>query len=181
VPRDGELGAGLAVTIARLGDGVVLGPPDKGKVNVRIGALRSTVDVADVRVLDVADLKAKPRANDPVRTRAGGARWGEARPASPGEGGREGPPGDDGGYARTVDGTLDLRGERVDAALARIDKFVDDALLSEREVLCLLHGHGTGVLRQAVREHCGAHPAITKMRPGTPPEGGDGVTLLWLS
>ena len=83
-------------------------------------------------------------------------------------------------YARTVDGTLDLRGERVDAAFDRIDKFIDDSLLASREVICLLHGHGTGALRAAVREHCNAHPMVAKLRPGTPPEGGDGVTLVWL-
>lgn len=169
-PRDGELVAGLAVVVARLGDGILLGPPERGKLAVRIGTMRSTVDVADVRVLDDRARQANAdRAAPPPRP-----------PRSPGAPPDPASEAAESTYARTVDGTLDLRGERVDAAFDRIDKFIDDSLLASREVICLLHGHGTGALRAAVREHCNAHPMVAKLRPGTPPEGGDGVTLVWL-
>jgi DNA mismatch repair protein MutS2 len=43
-----------------------------------------------------------------------------------------------------------------------------------------VHGHGTGVLRSAIRERLSAHPAAKRARPGEPSEGGDGVTVVLL-
>jgi DNA mismatch repair protein MutS2 len=137
--------------------------------------MRSTVDVADVRVLDDRARKDAERATPPRPPRSPGT-----PAANPDDGSDPAGGAAESTYARTVDGTLDLRGERVDAAFDRIDKFIDDSLLASREVICLLHGHGTGALRAAVREHVSAHPMVAKLRPGTPPEGGDGVTMVWL-
>ncbi|MSP17181.1 MAG: endonuclease MutS2, partial [Myxococcales bacterium] len=81
---------------------------------------------------------------------------------------------------RTPDLTLDVRGERVDDALARLDRFLDDALLGSREAVFVIHGHGTGALRDAVRRHADGHMGVSRLRPGAPRDGGDGVTVIWL-
>jgi DNA mismatch repair protein MutS2 len=82
--------------------------------------------------------------------------------------------------ARTSDATLDLRGMRVDDALSEVDRFVDDSLLAHREVVFVIHGHGTGALRDAVRVHLKMHAAVARWRPGQEKEGGDGITVAWL-
>ena len=60
-------------------------------------------------------------------------------------------------------------------------RILDDSLRSDREAIFVIHGHGTGALRNAVRQHLKPHPAATQRRPGEPGEGGDGVTIAWLS
>ncbi|MBI5480540.1 MAG: Smr/MutS family protein [Deltaproteobacteria bacterium] len=79
---------------------------------------------------------------------------------------------------RTVDNTLDLRGERVDDAIRMTEKFIDQALQADREVIFLLHGHGTGVLRAALREHLAGLVSVRSLRAGVPEEGGDAVTVV---
>ena len=82
--------------------------------------------------------------------------------------------------ARTIDSTLDVRGQRVDEAVANVDRFVDESLLAGRDVAFVVHGHGTGALRAAIRAHLATHAAIESARPGEQNEGGDGVTVAFL-
>jgi DNA mismatch repair protein MutS2 len=82
--------------------------------------------------------------------------------------------------ARTVDTTLDVRGNRVDDAVAQVDRFVDESLLAGRDAIFVVHGHGTGALRSAIRSHLQTHKGIEKLRPGEQAEGGDGVTVAFL-
>ena len=75
---------------------------------------------------------------------------------------------------------LHLRGERVEPALARLDDYLDRSLLGSRREVRIVHGHGTGQLRSAVREHLRGHPAVASQRPGAPEEGGNGATVVVL-
>ena len=79
---------------------------------------------------------------------------------------------------RTPDVTLDLRGERVDEALARVDRFLDDGSMQGRSVVFILHGHGTGALRKAVRQHLRESPYVQEFHSATRSQGGDGVTAV---
>jgi DNA mismatch repair protein MutS2 len=75
---------------------------------------------------------------------------------------------------------LDLRGERVEAALQRLDSFIDDAVLSNVPWVRIIHGKGTGRLRTAVREALRAHPNVADIEDGKDGEGGWGVTVAHL-
>jgi len=86
----------------------------------------------------------------------------------------------DGGGAPDVPAELHLLGQRVEPALAALDDYLDRALLSARPDVRVVHGHGTGRLRDAVREHLRSHPAVAGQRPGAPNEGGDGATVVTL-
>jgi len=72
---------------------------------------------------------------------------------------------------------LDLRGQRADDALDQLERYLDAAYLAGLPFVRIIHGKGTGKLRQAVRESLGAHPHIMSFQPGAQNEGGDGVTV----
>ncbi|PAE42018.1 endonuclease MutS2 [Bacillus sp. 7884-1] len=73
---------------------------------------------------------------------------------------------------------LDLRGERYEAALLRVEKYIDDALLSNYPRVSIIHGKGTGALRQGVQEYLRSHRSVKKIRFGEAGEGGSGVTIV---
>jgi len=76
---------------------------------------------------------------------------------------------------------LKLIGSRVEPALEELDRYLDRALLSSRRQVRVVHGFGTGRLRQAVRELLGSHPAVAGYRAGEKNEGGDGATVVTLN
>ena len=82
--------------------------------------------------------------------------------------------------ARSVASSLDLRGARVEEALEALDRYLDDASLAGLEQVLIIHGLGTGALRDAVRVQAGASPLVKSLRPGERGEGGDGATIVRL-
>lgn len=82
--------------------------------------------------------------------------------------------------ARSVASSLDLRGARVDEALEALVRYLDDASLAGLEQVTIIHGLGTGALRDAVREQAGSHPLVKDFRAGGRGEGGDGATIVRL-
>jgi DNA mismatch repair protein MutS2 len=75
---------------------------------------------------------------------------------------------------------LDLRGQRVDEMTPRLEKHLDDAFLAGQAFVRIIHGKGTGALRQAVRQQLRQHPLVKSQRPGADGEGGQGVTVAYL-
>ncbi len=75
---------------------------------------------------------------------------------------------------------LDLRGERFEDALMKVEKYIDDALLAGYPRVSIIHGKGTGALRVGVQEYVKNHRSIKKARYGEASEGGTGVTIIEL-
>ena len=75
---------------------------------------------------------------------------------------------------------LNLIGCRVDEALSRAEKHLDQVLMGERRVVRFIHGHGTGQLRRAIAGFLAAHPLVQRVSPAAPEEGGSGVTIAEL-
>jgi DNA mismatch repair protein MutS2 len=75
---------------------------------------------------------------------------------------------------------LNLIGKRVDEALTLLEAFVDQAVLAGEREIRVVHGLGSGVLQQAVREFLGRHPQVATWRSGAPHEGRDGATIAEL-
>lgn len=73
---------------------------------------------------------------------------------------------------------LDLRGERYENALLRVEKYIDDALLAAYPRVSIIHGKGTGALRQGVQEYLRNHRSVKNIRFGEAGEGGSGVTVV---
>ncbi|MBR1425229.1 endonuclease MutS2 [bacterium] len=74
--------------------------------------------------------------------------------------------------------TLDLRGYRMEEALDEVENYLDQASLANLTPVYIIHGHGTGVLKQAVRDYLANSPYVAKFRPGNENEGGDGVCVV---
>lgn len=76
--------------------------------------------------------------------------------------------------------TIDLRGMRVDEALQHMDQSLDEMERRGINVAIIIHGHGTGAMKQAVREHLKMSIYVSDFRRGDMGEGGDGVTVAKL-
>jgi DNA mismatch repair protein MutS2 len=155
-----ELRVGMPVYVERLGVVAEIEElPERGQVRVRAGALALRVAVEELRRAPATKVKRAP-VQAPVAQRQAPA---------PSEIGRS---------IRTMANTCDLRGQRVDEALEQLDRFIDALSLSSESVGFVLHGHGTGALKQAVREHLALSSRIDAHRAAITDEGGDAFTVF---
>lgn len=81
---------------------------------------------------------------------------------------------------QTIKMELDLRGERYEDALIKLEQYLDQALLSNYEQVTIIHGKGTGALQKGVQQYLRRSKAVSSFRGGTPSEGGFGVTVVEL-
>lgn len=154
-------------------------PPVKKGSRVWVARLRAEADVLEVLpdhtirvqagpmklVVDASELR--PVTPEPPRKPAVAAKGSD-------------PPGLDAAI-QTSDNTCDLRGLRADDAIAMAVQFLDRAIGASRRVCFLLHGQGTGALKDAVRKELRDSPYVRYWRPGQHSEGGDGVTVAWIT
>ena len=75
---------------------------------------------------------------------------------------------------------LDLRGKRADEVVPELDTYLNDVFLSQLGQVRIIHGFGTGTVRQIVRDTLASHPLVKSFRYGEKVEGGDGVTVVEL-
>jgi DNA mismatch repair protein MutS2 len=157
---------GQSVVLRRLGQSaVVVAEPDAdGRVTVQAGVVRLRVDLGDLAAAPAgatprvsALTRQAPVAGAAVRQTADGAQLRGAERAS---------------------AELDVRGMRADEALAALDRWLDAALLAGLDEGRVIHGKGTGALRQAVAEALAGRPYVADFRLGHVGEGGDGVTVV---
>lgn len=76
---------------------------------------------------------------------------------------------------------LDLRGRRADDALDALDRYLDAAFIDGLPFVRIIHGKGTGRLREVVRQALGQNPHVRSFEPGGEKEGGEGVTVAMLA
>jgi DNA mismatch repair protein MutS2 len=75
---------------------------------------------------------------------------------------------------------LDLRGMRAEDALDSLDHYLENAFLAGLPFVRIIHGKGTGRLRQVIRDALRASPHVSRHESGSEKEGGDGVTVAHL-
>jgi DNA mismatch repair protein MutS2 len=179
---------GAKVFVPRLrADAEVLDVLSDGQLRVAAGSLKLTVARRDVRVIVDAPAKdaagravpgARPGARVP-RLRSSHMRSGVA-PARPTVGASPGAGSDD-VVLQTQDNTCDLRGLRVDDAWPMLETFLDRAMNESQRAVVVVHGHGSGAVRDRVRDELKRSRYVERFRPGQQHEGGDGVTIVWLA
>ena len=129
-------------------------PNSKGKCFVQMGILRSEVSVSDLELLEQETKAAKKEASI---THARNMKMAKAMTISP---------------------EINLIGKTVDEALGLLDKYLDDAYLAKLHQVTIIHGVGTGALRNAVQNHCKKSKYVKSYRMGEYGEGGYGVTVV---
>jgi DNA mismatch repair protein MutS2 len=149
---DGPLQVGDRVWVPSLqASGEVVSAGDH-EVEVKVGGFRVKLGLSRVELRQRGE---QPAVQLP-------ARGSEPRPSSPGM-------------------ELDLRGMTVDDMLIELDRYLDHAYLSGLPFARIIHGKGTGALRQAVREELRGHPLVSSFKAGENNEGGEGVTVVKLA
>ena len=124
-------------------------PDKKGKVLVSIGLMKTKVDIKKLAKTDKKINKALKKVSVSF---------------------------DD--MTQTLSNRLDIRGMRAEDAIDFLDKQFDMASLRNLREIIVVHGHGTGALKSAVRNYLSSSPYVAKFRPGGDGEGGDGVSVV---
>ncbi|HLN80154.1 MAG TPA: Smr/MutS family protein, partial [Thermoanaerobaculia bacterium] len=76
---------------------------------------------------------------------------------------------------------VNVIGRRLDEAIEEVEKALDAALAAGADRFRVVHGHGTGRLRDGLRDHLRKHPAVSRLRAADPREGGNGATIVELA
>jgi DNA mismatch repair protein MutS2 len=150
-----KLEIGAKVYVPRLrAEGVVVEAAQKAKLLVAVGAMKLWIDRKDLRAPTPGTADAPQVTRVHVNT--------------------------DDHVMRSTENTLDLRGLRADDALAMLDSFIDRLYSGPNRVGFVLHGHGTGALRAAVRDHLREIQYVRESRPADEADGGDALTVFFL-
>ena len=156
-PREGEalqsVQVGDTVEVTTLGTKAVILtlPNTKGECTVQAGALKLKANIKDMRTAKPdAPKKQKSAANRVIVS------------------------------ARPVETECDVRGCNLEEALMSVDLFLDGAVMNRLKLVSIIHGKGTGILRQGIHKHLKKHPAVQEFRLGRYGEGEDGVTIVTL-
>jgi DNA mismatch repair protein MutS2 len=149
----GPVEVGDRVYVASLrASGEVLSISPNGDADVQLGKFRLKLPV---KRLELRQKAVKEATSAPISVRTG------PLPPSPGM-------------------ELDLRGERVEEGLEKVERYLNDASLARLPWVRIIHGKGTGAMRDAVRTLLKSHPLVRDTRSGGDGEGGDGVTVARL-
>jgi DNA mismatch repair protein MutS2 len=146
-----EVGDRVFVPTLQAG-GEVLAVSANGEADVQLGKFRLKLPL---KRLELRQKAVKETLSTPIKFRGG------ALPESPGL-------------------ELDLRGDRVEEGLDKLERYLNNASLSRLPWVRIIHGKGTGAMREAVRTALKNHPLVREARTGDMGEGGDGVTVARL-
>ncbi|MBR4029856.1 MAG: Smr/MutS family protein [Clostridia bacterium] len=135
--------------------GTVLSPPDKkGMVLVQTGILKITVPVSSLRESNQNEGKKIAEQYTATRRIAG--------------------------KTQVISPELDIRGKYAEEGVSELERFIDDAVVANLKTVTVVHGKGTGALRQAVHDFLKLNPYVDEFRIGKYGEGDMGVTVIHL-
>ncbi len=135
--------------------GIVVTEPDSsGNLFVQVGIMKTKINISKLRLIEKEKVtyNSKKISAKNIESRA----------------------------TRQIKLELDIRGYACDEGLPEVDTFLDNAVMSGMHLVTIIHGKGTGVLKNAVRQHIKSHPLVKSYRKGVYGEGEDGVTVVEL-
>lgn len=146
-----NLKPGDAIKILSLDQkGTVLTKPDsKGELQIQVGILKFNTHISDLRIIDEPISQVFEQQQREIKLRN-----------------------------LSISLELDVRGQTLDEAIMNLDKYLDDVFLSGIFEVSIIHGKGTGVLRQGIHQHLRNHPHVNRYRIGKFGEGEHGVTII---
>ena len=153
---DFKLGESVKVLSMNLTGSVVSLPDAKGNLDVQMGILRSKVNISDLEIIDE-----KPNYLQKTAKRTGKGKIKMNK-------------------SLTVATEINLLGKTVDEAVAELDKYLDDASLAHLSSVRIVHGKGTGALRQGIHKYLKRQKHVKSFRLGAFGEGDAGVTIAEL-
>ena len=153
-PSDFKLGESVKVLSMNLKGTVSSLPDAKGNLFVQMGILRSQVNISDLEIIE-EPLSATERQFH--RTQTGKMKMNKSMSVSP---------------------EINLLGKTVDEAIAELDKYLDDAYLSHLSPVRIVHGKGTGALRNGIHNYLKRQKHVKSYRLGAFGEGDAGVTIV---
>jgi DNA mismatch repair protein MutS2 len=161
-PSTHAIGVGDRVEVTRLGQTGIVTAIHQGRdeVEVQVGVLKTRVKHGELRFLGEGEKEAERETHN--RTAATTVSAHRSIAASPGL-------------------ELDMRGWRADEVAPQLERYVNDAYMAGMPFVRIIHGKGTGALRQVVREELSTNPLVSSFASAEPREGGDGVTIARLS
>ena len=153
-----EFKEGIYVRILSMNlTGTVVGTPNtKGEVTVAVGSLTTKAKINNLEI--ITDYK-EPEESKPGKSSTGQGRIKMSKSAS-------------------ISPEINLLGCTVDEAVARLDKYLDDAYISKLSQVRIVHGKGTGALRAGITAYLKGIPYIRNFRLGEAGEGDAGVTIV---
>ena len=165
-PKKLKIGDGVKVLSMNLKGTVSTLPNAKGDLYVQMGILRSLVNIRDLELLDEQDVSGPsiPEKNSRYRVARGSGR--------PSGGGIQV------SKSASISPEVNLIGMTVDEAMPVLEKYLDDAYLAHLETVRVVHGRGTGALKNAVHQRLKKLKYVKDFRLGVFGEGDSGVTIV---
>jgi DNA mismatch repair protein MutS2 len=161
---------GDRIRIPRLGQTaeVLSNPDEDGELTVRFGLMKMTVKLEDIESLDGQKVSQTRGKGQEARGEEGARSMRKVQ-------GEENLSPAPAPAIKTSQNTVDLRGSRV----ADAERILEQAIAQAQGPLWIIHGHGTGKLRQGVHAFLQQHPRVSRYEPAEPADGGTGVTVAY--
>lgn len=149
-PKNLKIGETVEVLSLNQKGSVLSLPDDNGNVSVQIGIMKVNVHISTLRRAEsVENDKSEIKTKTII-----------------------------GSKSKTIKNEIDLRGKNIEEAIVDIDKYLDDSYIASLKEVYIIHGKGTGALREGIKSYLRGHKHVRTFRPGKYGEGGDGVTVV---
>ena len=149
-PKNLRIGETVEVlTFNQKGD-VLTEPDDNGNVRVQVGIMKITAHISTLKRTSSDESERIHTRNKTIMSNK----------------------------TKDIKSEIDLRGKNLDEAFLEVDKYLDDAYIAGLKEVYIIHGKGTGVLREGMKSYLRGHKHVRTSRLGVYGEGGDGVTIV---
>ena len=150
IPKNLKIGESVEVLSLGQKGTVLTLPDDNGNLSIQIGVMKVTVHLNTLRRIDTENSERSVRNSKTIMS----------------------------SKSKTISTEIDLRGMNIEEAIVDVDKYLDDSFIAGLNEVHIIHGKGTGALREGISSYLRRHRHVKSFRIGKYNEGGDGVTVV---